>query len=191
MVTASYGRYGQRAARIGPDCICRIRLPATVSVPFFKRRHGSYGSKPTRIRSEWPGQGLAKRIWSGSKPVCRNYLARFLAGHNRPATSFPLSVLPLSPRIKLCKTSPGSDLVLADSVRFWQKRIRSGSKPMCKDHPARFWSMLPSRSGPDASRIRHVSWEESSVHWAPKQRNKAAQSKADKCPTSHFPPCNC
>ena len=33
----------------------------------------------------------AKRIWSGSKLVCRNHLARFLAGRNRPATSFPLS----------------------------------------------------------------------------------------------------
>ena len=36
-------------------------------------------------------KGLAKRIWSGSKPVCRNHLARFWAGRNRPATSFPSS----------------------------------------------------------------------------------------------------
>ena len=34
---------------------------------------------------------LAKRIWSGSKSVCRNHRARFLAGRNRPATNFPLS----------------------------------------------------------------------------------------------------
>ena len=45
----------------------------------------------TRIRSGWPGQGLAKRIWSGRKPVCRNHQAWFLAGHKRPAGSFPLS----------------------------------------------------------------------------------------------------
>ena len=36
------------------------------------------------------------------------------------------------------------------------KRIRSGSKPVCKDHPARFWPLLPSRSGADANRIRYV-----------------------------------
>ena len=29
-VTASYGHYGQRAARIGPNSVCRIRLPASV-----------------------------------------------------------------------------------------------------------------------------------------------------------------
>ena len=29
---------------------------------------------------------------------------------------------------------------------------------MCKNHPARFWPMFPSRSVPDANRIRHVSW---------------------------------
>ena len=31
------------------------------------------------------------RVWSGSKPVCRNHRSRFLAGRNCPATSFPLS----------------------------------------------------------------------------------------------------
>ena len=93
---------------------------------------------------------------------------------------------------KIVQNQPGHDLVLADCARFWQKRIQSGSKPMCKNRPARFCgSMLPSRSGPDANRIRHVYWEESSIHWAPKQHNKAAQPKADKCPTFHFPPCNC
>ena len=98
LVTASYGHYGQRAARISPDSICRIRLPASVTAPFFfffffffQRRHGSYCAKPTRIRSGWPGQDLAKRIWSRNKLVRRNHLARFLAGRHRPATSFRLS----------------------------------------------------------------------------------------------------
>ena len=93
LVTASYGRYGQRTARIWPDRIYLIQLPVSDSGPCFshQRRHGSYCAKPTRLRSARPGQGLAKRIWSGSKPVCRNHRARFLAGRNRPATSFPLS----------------------------------------------------------------------------------------------------
>ena len=44
---------------------------------------------------------------------------------------------------------PGADLVLADCVRFWAIRIRSGSKRVCNNHPARFRPMLPRRSGPD------------------------------------------
>ena len=38
--------------------------------------------------------GLVKvwpNIWSGSKPVCRNHRARFLAERHQPATSFPVS----------------------------------------------------------------------------------------------------
>ena len=38
--------------------------------------------------------GLVKvwpNIWSGSKPVCRNHRARFLAERNQPSTSFPVS----------------------------------------------------------------------------------------------------
>ena len=56
------------------------------------------------------------------------------------------------------QNQPGSDLVLADRVRVLAKRIRSGRKPLCKKHPARFWPTLPSRSGPDANRIRCVHW---------------------------------
>ena len=83
--------YGQLAARIRPDHICLIQLSASDSVPFFQRWHGSYCAKPTQIQSGWPGQGLAKCMWSGSKPVCRNHWAWFMAGYNWPATSLPLS----------------------------------------------------------------------------------------------------
>ena len=31
---------------------------------------------------------------------------------------------------------------------------------MSKNHPVHFWPVLPSRSGPDANRIRHVYWAE-------------------------------
>ena len=108
-----------RAGSYMPDPTSCIRFSS-----FFQRRHGSYCAKPTRIRSGWPGQSLAKRFWSGSKPVCRNHLARFLAGRKRSATSFLLSDSvpffgPQTSRIILCKTSlSGSDSVLADCVRF-------------------------------------------------------------------------
>ena len=38
------------------------------------------------------------------------------------------------------------------------KGLLSGSKPTCKNHPARFRPVLPSRTGPAANRIRHVYW---------------------------------
>ena len=137
LVMASYGHYGQLAARIGPDRICQIRLLASVSVPFFQRRHGSDCAKLTRIQSGWPCQGLAKHIWSGSKLVCRNHRARFLAECNRSGTSFPLpdSVLFFHRRNpdNTEQKQLGSEWVLADYVRFW-----------------------PNGSGPEASRCARI-----------------------------------
>ena len=56
-----------------------------------------------------------------------------------------------------------SDWVLAD-CQVLAQQIQSGSKPLCKNDPARFWPMLLSQSGLDADRIRHVylyvSWRE-------------------------------
>ena len=46
-----------------------------------QNRHGSDMNGLVRV---WPN-------WPGSKSVCRNHRARFLAGCNRPATSFSLS----------------------------------------------------------------------------------------------------
>ena len=80
-------RRQNRPGPYAPGPTSRIHFSSS----FFRRKPGSYCAKPTRIRSGRPGQGLAKLIWSGSKPVYRNHVARFLAGRNRPATSFPLS----------------------------------------------------------------------------------------------------
>ena len=56
------------------------------------------------------------------------------------------------------QNQPGSDLVLADCVRFWPNGSGPEASQCAKNHPARFWPMLPSRSGPDVNRIRHVYW---------------------------------
>ena len=64
-------------------------FPHPFQLRFFQRKH-SYCTKPTRIWSWWPSQGLAKQIWFGSKLVCRNHHARFLAGCNWPTASFRL-----------------------------------------------------------------------------------------------------
>ena len=57
------------------------------------------------------------------------------------------------------QNQPGSDLVLADGVRFWPNGSGPEASQWAKNHPARFWPMLPSRSGPDTNRIRHVYWK--------------------------------
>ena len=106
-------------------------------------------------------QGLAKCIWSGSKSMCRNHQARFLAGCNHRATSFPLS-----DSVAFCHRWPGS--YRAKPARIWfasgwlcqvlAKEIPSGSKPVCKNHLTHFWPMLPSQSGSDTNRFWHVYW---------------------------------
>ena len=117
-------------------------------------------------------QVLAKCILSGSKPVCKNHWAWFLAFLEwktcclcvgiQPSTSFPLSDLvaffhrwPGSYCAKPAWTGLGSGSLCQVLV----KQIQSGSKLVCKSHPAHFWQMLPSQSGLDANHIRHVLWE--------------------------------
>ena len=56
------------------------------------------------------------------------------------------------------QNQPGPDLVLADCVKFLVKWIWSGSKLVCKNHPARFWPTLP-RSRSDVNRIWRVYWD--------------------------------
>ena len=75
-----YGRLWSRIVYAGS---------ASDSVPFFQRRPGSYCAKPSRIRSEWPGEVLAKRIWSRSKSVCKNHRAWFWQNAKPARYQFP------------------------------------------------------------------------------------------------------
>ena len=76
-----------------------MRMPKWQGNGFSREGKDHTARKPTRIRSGWSGQGLAKHIWSGSKLVCRNQRDRF--------PTFRLgSVLPQTSRIILSKTSP-------------------------------------------------------------------------------------
>ena len=84
--------------------ICRIRLPASDLVPFYQRRPGSYREKTSRIRSGWPGQALAERIWTESKLVCKNHRARFWQN-----AAGPLPVPPFQTR--LSSSTDGPDLL--------------------------------------------------------------------------------
>ena len=51
------------------------------------------------------------------------------------------------------QNQPGSDFILNDCVRFVAKTDPVRNKLMYKNHPARFWPVLPSRSGPDENRM--------------------------------------
>ena len=101
-----------RAAGIGPD---RINYARSDFPHPFQLRFSKEGMD--HIVQNRPGSDLdgLVRVWPnapglGSKPVCMNHRALFLAGRNRPVTSFPLSysvsVLPQTSRIILCKSSP-------------------------------------------------------------------------------------
>ena len=112
------------------------------------------GKTATRIPSGWSGQSLAKHIWSGSKLVCRNHRARFLAGRNRPAnishfqTRFRSST---EVPDNIVQIQPGSDLVLADCVRFWPKGSGLEASRLCKNHPPTSGKCFP--ADPDRMRI--------------------------------------
>ena len=150
--------YGQRAARIGPDCISLIQLPASNLVLFFQRRHRSYCAKPIQIQSGWPGQGLAKHIWSGSEPMCWNRRARFLAECNQPTTSFPLARLHSSTYLldHTVQKQPGANLVLADCVGFGPNGSGPEASWCARIIRIQFSSGCvgfgPNGSGPEASR---------------------------------------
>ena len=92
--------------------------------------------KTGRFRSGGPGLVMAKRILSGSKPVCQNHRARFLAGRNQPSTSFSLS-----DSAAFFHRRPGSYFAKPVRIRFGSDCVR-------------FW---PKGSGPEASRCEESS----------------------------------
>ena len=55
----------------------------------------------------------------------------------------------------IMQNQPGSDLILAGRIKFWPKRVWSGSKPVCKKRLAN--ASKPIWIG-NANWIRHVCW---------------------------------
>ena len=117
----SYGHYGQCAVRIGLDSICRIQLPAFISAPFFQRRHGSR-AKPTGsdldglVRVSPDASGLEASwcvgiIWPGFWQDTTSLLpVSEFQTQFRSSTDVPDNIV---------QNQPGSNLGLADCVRFW------------------------------------------------------------------------
>ena len=145
-----------------PDPTSRIQFGSV----FFQRRPGSNCAKPTRIRSGWPLQVWGKHIVFTSKPVYKNHQAWFW----QKATG-PLPVSHFQTRLRsstdgpdhTVQYQPGSDLVLSD-CQILAKRIRSGGKPVYKNHQARFWPTLPSRAVSDPACVLGICFRWCSVH---------------------------
>ena len=104
---------------------------------------------------------MAKCISSRSKPMCKNHRAWFWQNATGlPPISHFQTPLHFSTdcSFHIVQNQPGSKLVLADLCHILAKQIRARSKPVCKNHQARFWPKLPSRSRSNVNRIRHVYW---------------------------------
>ena len=133
-----FGRYGQRAARIGQDRKC-IRLPESISVPFFQRRPGSYWAK------QRPGSDLdgLVRVWPNTFGLETSWCTGIIGpGFWQDATG-PLPVSHFQTRFRsstdvpdnIVQIQPGSDLVLADCARFWPNGSGPEASHLCKNHP--------------------------------------------------------
>ena len=92
---------------------------------------------------------------SGRTQPARYQLPTFIQTRFRSSTDVPDNIV---------QNQPGSDLVLADCVRFWPNGSGPEASQCAKNHPARCWPMLPSRSGPDANRIQHLYWGSIVIH---------------------------
>ena len=104
------------------------------------------------------------RLWPNAYGQKASWCARITGPYSDNTTGLP-PVAHFQTRLRsstdgpdhFVQNQPGSDLILAD-CQVLAKRIRSGSKPVGRNHGTRFCPTLPSQSRSDADRIRHVNW---------------------------------
>ena len=139
LVTASYGHYSQYATRIRLDCMCWIWFPTSVSALFFLKKTWIMLCKadPYLIWMAWSGFGQT-HVVSDRMQLAHYQFINFQT-QLCSSTQVPDHV---------GQNWPRSSLVLAD-YQVLAKCIWSRSKPVGKNHLARFWPMLPSLSKSD------------------------------------------
>ena len=165
---ASYDHYSQHADRIRLDHIRLIRLPTSkfqFSSIFPKKARNilcKTDPDPDLIWMAWSGIGprhLVQKqagVQESLGPVsCRMPPACYQFPIFRLSCILPQYRRPRSYCVKPAQMQLGSGRLCQVLV----KRIRSGSKPVCKNHRAHFWPMLPSHSGSGADQIQHIYWE--------------------------------
>ena len=162
---ATYGNYGQRASRIGPGSICRSDFPHPIQFCsvffffFFFFQEGMDHIVQNRPRSDQDGLVSVRPNASCLEASC---CTGIIGPGFLQYTTDPLPVSHFQNRFcsstdvpdNIVQNHPGSNLVLADCVRFWPK----GSGPEASQCARIIWPMLPSRSGPDANRIWNFYW---------------------------------
>ena len=115
---------------------------------------------------------LIRMAWSGfGQTSCLE--ASQCAKITRPGSAKmqPACCLPLPDSVAFFNRQPGSARIQFGSGWLCQvsvKRIWSGCKRVCKNHPAHFWPTLLSLSGSDAGWIWHVYWERTWSEWSGK-----------------------
>ena len=101
----------------------------------------------------WSGFG-GKRIWSGSKPVSKTHRTWFWQNATDPLAVSHFqdrySIHPQMARTILSKTRP-DPIWLWLTVSDLAKRIRSGNKPVCKNHLAS--ASQPIRTGYESDTV--------------------------------------
>ena len=136
LVAASYGHYSQRAARIGPGCI-NARSTSRIRFLLFKE-----GLKITVQNRPGSDLDVLVKFWQNSiSPLSVSHFQTRL----RSSTDGPDHII--------VQTQPRSDLVLADFCEDLAKRIRFGSKPVCKNFRGPLASGQRSRADPDRMRM--------------------------------------
>ena len=155
-ITASLQPECGRIGNTGSDLPYRFR--------FRSSKEGPDHIVLNRSRSDLDGlvRFLGKRIWSGIKPECKTHRAWLWqnATDPLPVSHFQdrYSVHLQMARIILSKTR-------RDPIWLWLTVSGLGqtdpvrSKPVYKNHPARFWPVLPSQSGLNANQTWHIYWD--------------------------------
>ena len=104
---------------------------------------------------------------NGSGPEASRFAGITGPSSGRSVSTGPLPVSQFPTPLRSCtdtadqivQNQPGSDLVLADCVRFWTTEpVPKQTGVQESSSRAHLWPTLPSRSGSDANRIRHVYW---------------------------------
>ena len=141
---------------LDPSSCIRFQFPSS------KEKPGSYCTQ-NQPRSNLDG---LFRFWpnaSGSEASQRPRIIGPTSGRTQPAhyevPTFKLScMLTQTAWIALCKTSP-------HPIWFWLTVPGFGQtdpvcKPVCKNHWAHLWLILPSRPGSEANQIQHDYWSQ-------------------------------
>ena len=121
---ATYGHYGQRASRIGPGSICRSDFPHPIQFCFSKE--GVDQIVQNRLRSDQDG---LVSVWPNASGLEASCCAGIIGPGFLQYATDPLPVSRFQTRFcsstdvpdNIVQNYPGSNLVLADCVRFRPK----------------------------------------------------------------------